>query len=152
MSRSDTAPSTHVLRAELRLKKKLAQQVGQPVVAGHLADPAFYRRLGDLWLEHFESIEFSRTHRMIVPATIPDLSRGLALSGVNAIGGAEAIIHGIDAGRKAGIVTHNQATRMRKWIRELVSHPHLTEEVDVAVEFRTAINAVHQTTRAYRPH
>ncbi|MEP0547476.1 MAG: hypothetical protein ABJF88_11130 [Rhodothermales bacterium] len=150
MSVPDQLAGGSILRAELRIKKKLTQQVGQPVVGGHLGDPAFYRRLGDLWLKHVEQVEFDRLLRITHPATIPELRDSLALQLMESYGGAEALVRAINVAREAGHIDRVQASRQRAWVQKLATHPRLTAEVDVATEFRAAIAAVHQATQAYR--
>lgn len=151
MSACDSITLPYILRAELRLTKKVKQQVGQPVVGGHLASAALYRRLGDLWLSHFETIEFERVLRITAPATIPELRDSLALQAMEAHGGPEAMIKAIDAARRAGLIDSVPASRQRSWVRNLATHPSLTEEADISDEFREAIRAVHSATLDFRP-
>lgn len=142
----------NVLRYELRLTSKVQQQVGQPVVAGLLADADFYRRLADLWLQHFERVGFKRVLRIDRPATVPELRDGLALRGIDAVGGRDDVLRAIRTSRHEGLLDYDQSYRQRKWVAELAQDPCFTADADVAVELRAAVAAVHAATRTTAPN
>ncbi len=115
----DTSWGLHVLRYEVRLLKAVGKQIGRPLTAGDLCHPELYALLGDGLLGYLEGITMEERPVLPEVATAAELGRVLARLGLDTAGGLSPMLGTIDARRKAGHVGRENASRQRRYVRDL---------------------------------
>lgn len=130
--------TSHVLRYELRILRKVAKAFGEPLVAADLATPAVYARAVALWTEWFGKIHMATPPALGTWATVPDLRLALSRQRVADVGPAEVITH-IDALHADGLVTTDQRGRLRRDVLRLAAHAGEPGGDDLASELRAAV-------------
>ncbi len=126
----------NLLRVELKLKKKLKQEMGFPVFMSDMYRQDFFESLVDRWLEEYNKVQKIRRHMLDAPAGTKDLSNQLSRIAIEYLGGEDVLLKYL-----SGCEIDRQAkSRCKRMVRSLCesgnlrSDQLLIEEIDEAVQ------------------
>ena len=124
----------NVLRYEMRLKSRVAKQLGQErILASLLSDESFYMAIVDKWQKEYFSIHILRKPiGTLDMTTTKALERSLALIGLQCLG-ETPVLDMIRAATENGELSKMQCHRHRKRARELAEAPRPTDETSEAI-------------------
>ena len=116
------------------------------VRAALLADPAFRDDLVELWAGQARRLRFRRVvHPDFVPENATDRARWHAAQHLLSTGGPEAEVARIDADRRGGLLTPQQAKDQKEAVRALCRTPRYTSVPDLGLEYAAAVAAITTT-------
>jgi len=126
------------LRYEARFNSRLPQLFNLSSVTGAtLYDEGFYAKVLSRWENEYNSIKKNRslTIDSSFMSSVKDFENFIFLSGLQAIGGEQVLLHQIELARKQGIVKNKmQAKRLRDKVKQLSHIPNLTSDSEAILE------------------
>jgi len=131
----------HILRCEVQFKRRVAEQLKEPVTAALLYDPRFYKKALGIWEDELLGIKLKRHLKLNREVNMKDFINYLALCGMESLGGEEVCLPMLKQASKNGTLNRQQYKRLKDKIRSLKTHEGLTEEIEAAKELRQKIKA-----------